>query len=45
MPANAPGSLPEWQYWSILAFDLHANGVDLPNKLDSSNAKDVSLHK
>jgi len=45
MPPNAPGSLKEWQYWAILAFDLHANGVDLPNKLDSTNAKDVTLHK
>ncbi len=45
MPPTAPGSLKEWQYWAILAFDLHANGVDLPNKLDASNAKDVVLHK
>ncbi len=45
MPPMAPGSLKESEYWSILAFDLHANGVDLPHKLDGSNAKEVVLHK
>lgn len=45
MPPAAPGSLKESEYWSILAFDLHANGVDLPKKLDGTNAKDVVLHK
>jgi cytochrome c len=32
MPADAPGSLTEDQYWSILAFDLKANGIDLGDK-------------
>lgn len=45
MPPGEAGKLKEWQYWSILAFDLHANGVDLPKKLDSSNAKEVTVHK
>lgn len=45
MPPGAGGSLKEHEYWSILAFDLHANGVDLPKKIDGSNAKDVVLHK
>jgi len=45
MPPGAGGSLKESEYWSILAFDLHANGVDLPNKLDGSNAKDVVIHR
>ena len=45
MPPNKGGSLTEEQYWSILAFDLHANGVDLPQKLDGSNAATVVLHK
>jgi cytochrome c len=45
MPPGKGGSLKEWEYWSILAFDLHANGVDLPHKLDGSNAKDVVIHK
>jgi cytochrome c len=44
-PYGAGPSLKESEYWSILAFDLHANGVDIPNKLDGSNAKDVVLHK
>jgi mono/diheme cytochrome c family protein len=45
MPPNAGGSLEESEYWSILAFDLHANGVDLPTKLDAASAKGVVLHK
>lgn len=45
MPADKPGSLKEHEYWSILAFDLHANGVELPNKLDATNASQVVLHK
>jgi cytochrome c len=45
MPPGKGGSLTEDQYYSILAFDLHANGVDLPNKLDGSNAASVVLHK
>jgi len=45
MPADEPGSLKEHEYWSILAFDLHANGVELPNKLDARNAGSVVLHK
>ena len=45
MPPGAAGSLKESEYWSILAFNLHANGVDMPNKLDASNAKGVILHK
>jgi cytochrome c len=45
MPPDHPGSLSADQYWAILAFDLHANGVDLPKPIDGSNAKDVVLHK
>lgn len=45
MPPNKAGSLPEKDYWAILAFDLHANGVDLQKPLDASNAKDVTIHK
>jgi cytochrome c len=45
MPPGGDSSLKEEDYWSILAFDLHANGVDLPNKLDASNAGSVVLHK
>lgn len=45
MPPGGAPDLKESDYWAILAFDLHANGVDLPNKLDATNAKDVVLHK
>ena len=33
MPPKAPGSLSEEAYWSILAFDLKANGIELDEKL------------
>jgi mono/diheme cytochrome c family protein len=33
MPPRNPGSLGKDAYWAILAFDLHANGLDLPQKL------------
>jgi mono/diheme cytochrome c family protein len=40
MPAKAPGSLKEEEYWAILAFDLKANGIDLGDKkLDGALAK------
>ena len=45
MPPGGDPSLKEEDYWAILAFDLHANGVDLPHKLDASNATDVVLHR
>lgn len=45
MPPGGDSSLKESDYWAILAFDLHANGVDLPQKLDASNAGTVVLHK
>ena len=47
MPAKAPGSLKEEEYWSILAFDLKANGIDLADKkLDSSLASTLTVpHK
>jgi cytochrome c len=45
MPADAPGSLTEDQYWAILAFDLKANGVDLGAKhLDGTSAAAVVVH-
>jgi len=45
MRADNPGTLPQADYWAILAFALHANGVDLPAPLDASNAANVTLHK
>jgi hypothetical protein len=45
MPAEAPGSLSEPQYWAILAFDLEANGVDVGSKhLDGTTAASVVIH-
>ncbi len=44
MPADNPGSLQEWQYWSILAFDVKANGLTLPKKLDMELAKATAIH-
>jgi mono/diheme cytochrome c family protein len=43
MPPKAPGSLPEEQYWAILAFDLHANGIDLDKKLDATVASTLTV--
>ncbi|HTJ44240.1 MAG TPA: c-type cytochrome [Kofleriaceae bacterium] len=45
MPADAPGSLSLDDYVAILAFDLHANGVDLgsePFTLD--RAAQITIH-
>ena len=45
MPADAPGSLQLDDYVAILAFDLHANGVDLgaePFTLD--RAATITIH-
>jgi S-disulfanyl-L-cysteine oxidoreductase SoxD len=45
MPLDEPGSLTEDQYWAILAFALHANGVDMRGKrIDASNASRFVLH-
>jgi cytochrome c len=43
MPPTAPGSLSEEQYWAILAFDLKANGIDLPQKLDAALAPTLDV--
>ncbi len=45
MPPGKGGSLKEWQYWAIIAFDLKANGVTLDKKVDASSAKEVVLYK
>ncbi len=44
MPPGGDAELKESDYWAILAFDLHANGVDLPHRVDASNAASVVLH-
>jgi len=43
MPADAPGSLSEEEYFSVLAFDLHANGIDLDKKLDATLAASLTI--
>ena len=44
MPPNAPGSLSAEDYYSILAFDLKANGIDLGDKkLDAELAKTLEV--
>lgn len=44
MPADKPGSLKESEYWSILAFDLKANGVVLDKKLTLEVAQATAIH-
>jgi cytochrome c len=43
MPGDAPGSLGEDDYFAVLAFDLHANGIDLDQKLDSALAASLTI--
>ena len=45
MPPGEGGSLKEWQYWAIIAFDLKANGATPSKKVDASSAKEIVLHK
>lgn len=43
MPPGKGGSLPADQYWDILAFDLHANGIDLQQPLTPDVAKTLTI--
>jgi mono/diheme cytochrome c family protein len=43
MPPGKGNSLPADQYWAILAFDLHANGVDLQQPLTADLAKTLTI--
>ena len=43
MPPGKGGSLPADQYWDIVAFDLHANGIDLPQLLTAEAAKTLTI--
>jgi mono/diheme cytochrome c family protein len=43
MPPKKAGSLTNDQYWAILAFDLHANGIDLPSPLTPEVAKTLTI--
>jgi cytochrome c len=43
MPPKKGGSLTNDQYWAILAFDLHANGIDLPAVLTPAVAATLTI--
>ncbi len=43
MPPGKAGSLTADQYWAILAFDLHANGIDLQSPLTPEQAKTLTI--
>ena len=43
MPPKKAGSLTADQYWAILAFDLHANGIDLPAPLTPAMAATLTI--
>ncbi len=43
MPPGKAGSLTNNQYWAILAFDLHANGIDLPAPLTPEAAQTLTI--
>lgn len=43
MPPKAPGSLTADEYWAVLAFDLHANGIDLDRKLTPELAAGLTI--
>ena len=43
MPPGAGGSLKDHEYWSILAWDLKANGMTSAKKLDSTTGSTVAL--
>lgn len=43
MPPKKGGSLTGDQYWAILAFDLHANGIDLPAVLTPAVAATLTI--
>ena len=43
MPGDAPGTLSADDYYAILAFDLHENGIDLDKKLDGTVAASLTI--
>lgn len=43
MPPGRGGSLTSEEAFAILAFDLHANGIDLETKLDAAGAKALTI--
>ena len=43
MPPNKAGTLTPDQYWAIVAFDVHANGIDLPTPLTPESASTLTI--
>jgi len=43
MPKDDPGSLPDEDYWAVLAFALDANGVELDEPVGEGNAASIAL--
>jgi len=43
MPGDAPASLSTDDYFAVLAFDLHANGIDLDTRLDATLAATLTI--
>jgi mono/diheme cytochrome c family protein len=43
MPPKKGGSLTGDEYWAIVAFDLHANGIDLDKKLTPEVAQTLTI--
>lgn len=43
MPPFSPGSLPEADYWAVLAFDLSANGIELDQPLTPALASTLTV--
>ncbi len=45
MPPGKVGTIPESDYWDVLAFDLKANGVSVAGKhIDATTAAAIKLH-
>jgi len=45
MPGDDAGSLEAEEYWAILAFALHANGVASSAPVDAESAAKIVLHE
>jgi len=43
MPPKKAGTLSPDQYWAIVAFDVHANGIDLPVPLTPAFASTLKI--
>jgi cytochrome c len=43
MPPRNAGSLPSEQYWAIIAFSMHENGIDASSTLDPDTAAEIII--